>query len=522
MKTSFVFLFILSFGFFTAKAQDFQVWNSTKFTWEGAFEGNKAIWKGGDSLNTYNVEGIDIKVAILDTFKMNTTPVNLSEFNDFTKSNAFFGRGSLALQMTSTNSSQNVCMEYAFQKPVVLEDFTIYDIDMKQNTANLPSSWQDSLNVYAYSQLGIVPVQLSYISETPAFVIQGQSAKARFRQGVDGDLRHTDPNGAVKLSTKLPIEMLKFCFANGSEDDGISNSHALKITEFKFKEVVGSISGSVSDRKNNKKLSGYHIRLIDPTTNLVIVNKNGDIMQTVTDQNGQFTFDWLPMGPYKIVKSPSVDYESDNDIDGVDDGTISVLLDLTGPASKDNDFYEKPVSPLPVKLSSVNLYSLGNQKYKLHWTAATETNCDFYTIQSSEDQKNIEVLGQVRCNNKPISSYSFDFSYDFKSSDVLYITLSQTDFDGTENELFLGKITGEAIENEITLSPNPFKDVITLVMANPDVFDNVNIIDVNGKRVITERVNSNNNTLNLQDLPHGVYYLQLTGKATVTKKIVKF
>lgn len=522
MKTSSLFSFIVAFSFFTAKAQDFRVWNSTKFTWEGAFDGNQAIWKGGDSLNTYNVGGIDINVALLDTFKMNTTPNNLSEFNDFTKSNAFYGRGSLALQMTSTSSKQSVCMEYSFQKPVVLEDFFIYDIDMKQNTSNFLSSWLDSVSIFAYSQLGKVPVDLNYISQTPAFVIQGQTAKARFRQGVDGDLRHTDPNGALKLSTKQPIEMLKFCFANGSEDDGLSNSHALKITEFKFKEVIGSISGSVSDRKNNKMLSGYHIRLIDPVTSQVIVNKNGDIMQTVTDQNGQFTFDWLPMGPYKIVKSPSVDYESDNDIDGVDDGTISVLLDLTGPASKDNDFYEKPLAPLPVRLSSVNLSSLGNQKYNLAWTAATEINCDFYTIKSSVDHKNIEVLGYVKAKNKSMSRYSFDFSYDFKSSNILYINLAQTDFDGTENELFLGKITGEAIENEITLSPNPFNDVITLVIANPEVFENAQIIDINGKSVMSEKVNGNTNTINLQDLPHGVYYLQLTGKTNVTKKIVKF
>ncbi len=82
--------------------------------------------------------------------------------------------------------------------------------------------------------------------------------------------------------------MLKICFSNGSKDDGLSNSHALIIPEFKFKEVIGSISGSFSDRKNNMKLSGYSIRLIDPVTNLVIVNKNGDLMQTVTDENGLY------------------------------------------------------------------------------------------------------------------------------------------------------------------------------------------------------------------------------------------
>ncbi len=50
------------------------------------------------------MDGIDIKLTLLDTFKMNATPSNLSEFYDFTKSNAIYGRGSLALQMKSENS----------------------------------------------------------------------------------------------------------------------------------------------------------------------------------------------------------------------------------------------------------------------------------------------------------------------------------------------------------------------------------------------------------------------------------
>lgn len=521
MKTFFVFLFIFSFSFFTAKAQDFQVWNSTKFTWEGAFDGNKAVWKGGDTLNTYSVGGINVRVAILDTFKMNTTPDNLSEFNDFTKSNTFFGRGSLALQMKSENSKQSVCMEYAFQKPVVLEDFYLYDIDMKQNTTNPYSSWLDSVNIFAYNQLGVVPVDLNYLSTTPSYTILGQTVKATYSRGVDGDLRHTDENGALKISTKLPIEMLKFCFANGSEEDGKSNSHALKVTEFIFKEVVGSISGTVSDRKNIKMLSGYSVKLVDPVTNLVIVNKNGDLMETVTDENGQYKFDLLPMGPYKIVKSGKENYDSDNDIDGVDDGIISVMLDLRIAESLGNDFYEKPQAPLPVKLSDVNLSTLGKQKYNLSWDAATEINCDFYTIKSTLDHKASEILGIVKAKNRSQSSYSFDFTYDFNDSDIAYINLTQTDFDGTENELFLGKITGEIEDYEITLSPNPFKDVITLVLANPNVFENANVLDLNGKSVMSEKVSSQTNTFNLQDLPHGVYYLQLTGKTNVTKKIVK-
>ncbi len=80
------------------------------------------------------------------------------------------------------------------------------------------------------------------------------------------------------------------------------------------------------------------------------------------------------MGLYKIVKSGNENYESDNDIDGIDDGTISVTLDLTKTASTGNDFNEKPQEPLPVRLKNIHLTSKGNQQYNLSWEAASEIN----------------------------------------------------------------------------------------------------------------------------------------------------
>ncbi len=91
-------------------------------------------------------------------------------------------------------------MEYALQKRVVLEDICLYGIEMKQNTSNLLSSWVYSVSIFAISQCGRVPVELSYVSETPAFTIIGQTARANFRAGVDGDLRHTDPIQTVLSS----------------------------------------------------------------------------------------------------------------------------------------------------------------------------------------------------------------------------------------------------------------------------------------------------------------------------------
>ena len=65
----------------------------TVFTWEGAAEGNKAVWNADDTLNTYlDIDGIDVQIRLIDSLHLNTTTENPSEFNDYSKTNTFYGR----------------------------------------------------------------------------------------------------------------------------------------------------------------------------------------------------------------------------------------------------------------------------------------------------------------------------------------------------------------------------------------------------------------------------------------------
>nr|MBP9056534.1 hypothetical protein [Saprospiraceae bacterium] len=58
----------------------------TVFTWEGAYTGNKAVWKVNDTLQTYsNINAVDVQLRLIDPFNQNTDTGNPSEFNDYTK-----------------------------------------------------------------------------------------------------------------------------------------------------------------------------------------------------------------------------------------------------------------------------------------------------------------------------------------------------------------------------------------------------------------------------------------------------
>jgi hypothetical protein len=300
----------------------------TQFTWEGALDGNKAMWKVDDTLNVYqNLDGIDLSLKLVDPNKINTNTQNPSEYNDYTKTNTFYNKGNLAFQLTSTQKTQSACLEFSFSKPVFLNDFQVWDLDMLQSGTSATSTYQDSVSFFASNKLGNIPLSLNYMDENPAFTIIKQSAKANFIAGTNGDITHNNTKGAVVVSSLEPLETFTLCHANGSQDDGLSNSHAIKITSFSFTELLGGLSGTVYNKDTGLPLAGSIIKLVDQYGNIV-ENKHGWAMQILTDETGHYHFEHLPMGFYTVVQINPIGYESVNDIDGVNDDKIIVELNV--------------------------------------------------------------------------------------------------------------------------------------------------------------------------------------------------
>lgn len=481
-----------------------------KFTWEGSLTGNKAIWKADDTLNVYkNVNGVDLYVTLKDPFKMNTTTKNLSEFNDFTKTNTFFGWGNFALQIKSTTHKQPVCLEFEFSKPVYLNKFGIWDIDMLQSGVNVASTYQDSIHVFASNAAGVVPLSFTNLGALPTYTIQGQQIKANYAVGVNGDVSHNDPNGAILISSLTPLEKFTLCYDNGFEDDGTSNSHAIKIPEFEFAELIGLISGVIYEDITNIPLSGSLVRLIDEDGDPVH-NKLGNLMETMTGPDGSYYFPYLPMGKYTVLQTNPVGYESVRDIDILNDNNISVELGVSNIVSLNNDFFEKLAAPLPVSLTELSLYKVREDDYRLSWKVDSEINNDFYTISLSEDGIRFKTIGFVKGLNKNGNDYNFDFTELNKSR--IYVKLSQTDLDGKSQELGIRQIVIEKTKDEILIFPNPAKDVLQILWnEDRETFSNYSISDINGKTVKINNIHDNLSpiTIDLRDLASCTYALTL-------------
>lgn len=76
------------------------------------------------------------------------------------------------------------------------------------------------------------------------------------------------------------------------------------------------------------------------------------------------------------------------------------------------------------------------------------------------------------------------------------------------------------IEQTVTVFPNPTIDIINL-QSEIDMQE-VYLIDISGKLMVSEQVKNKTHQLNMSDLPAGIYFLRIkTDKSIETKKVVK-
>ena len=135
---------------------------------------------------------------------------------------------------------------YRFSRPVIIDEVKVFDIDFIAR-GRAESSFQDSVSFTASMNGRNIPLVLNYMSLFPHYMITGQSARSKYIINTNGDIQHTDPKGGILVhSNQNALNTFTICYSNGSMDDGISNSHAVKIQTTDFCLAgLGNIGGQV-------------------------------------------------------------------------------------------------------------------------------------------------------------------------------------------------------------------------------------------------------------------------------------
>lgn len=203
------------------------------------------------------------------------------------------------------------------------------------------------------------------------------------------------------------------------------------------------------------------------------------------------------------------------------------VTDKDGLSNIDSSKLFPQCGALPLKLNSFAVAAQGNTNV-LRWTTFEEINLRNFEIERSYDGVNFTSIGSVNARNgSAANAYQYtDASF---LDGYIYYRLRMVDIDDKfAYSLIVRVFTGSEITNDITISPNPFKNEFLLgALFKQTGTATIRIIDTKGTvvKTINQQVNAGFNGFtidNLDNISNGVYFLELIEGAEIRKtKLIK-
>ena len=160
-----------------------------------------------------------------------------------------------------------------------------------------------------------------------------------------------------------------------------------------------------------------------------------------------------------------------------------------------------------------------NNEVQLNWATASEEDVQGFAIERSLDGISFEQIGFV--NSKGNTSLGHNY----------YYRLIQQELNGTKSQVCdaLSVSTGETVISSVSVRPNPIREQVELTIhSNVSGMVDIQIFDVLGHAVSQRNNNAlqqgiNVYSLQLKDLPAGVYYLRIGNQKLgfSTQRLVK-
>ncbi len=194
--------------------------------------------------------------------------------------------------------------------------------------------------------------------------------------------------------------------------------------------------------------------------------------------------------------------------------------------------YNKPVEtniartlivtpPLPVKLLSYALKLVQTDKKSVEntWITANEINASHFNIQRSIDGADFKTVGKVAAKGE--GSYNFkDVLASINLPSTIFYRLQMVDKDGRIEYSSIKEINlKHQTLNSLSIYPNPAKGIVTIYCEGAK---ELMMIDYLGRTVYRSTVDSLPLTVNLKQLPKGIYVVKaiMNSREIKTEKLV--
>jgi hypothetical protein len=247
--------------------------------------------------------------------------------------------------------------------------------------------------------------------------------------------------------------------------------------------------------------------------------------------NATLVFHYFPSELRSIVESTLATYSSSNggvNWSFVGNTTLSTPFDyITSTNINSFDLFtlfnqvDLPVQLLFLKGNAVN------KTVELNWATSGEIDNDHFEIERSVDGINFSTIGKVNGNGNSSIQQTFLFTDHHPIGGTNYYRLKQVD----NNQMFTHtRIISVLIKSDpqidITLSPNPATNIlfVKITGADPGQAD-LKLMGQNGKLYKTLPVvckkDEVNFSINIEDLPKGLYYIRFSGVINHSIKFIK-
>lgn len=176
------------------------------------------------------------------------------------------------------------------------------------------------------------------------------------------------------------------------------------------------------------------------------------------------------------------------------------------------------VSALPISLLSFEAYSEADHHF-LTWKTAQEHNNDYFDIERSEDGYNFTKIGSLKGAGTTDEMQIYTFKDYTRFHFVHYYRLKQVNIDGTLGYSAKQKVY-HYLENIIDILPNPCVDRLYILNMPPQTIAHISIVNAEGRVMMSRFVEQNE--IDLEDLPAGVYFLKMfVDEQLILRRLVK-
>ncbi len=178
--------------------------------------------------------------------------------------------------------------------------------------------------------------------------------------------------------------------------------------------------------------------------------------------------------------------------------------------------------PMPVLLSKFDVQRQNNNAVTATWKTDQEINSDRFELQRSSNNSPFETVGTVlsQHSNSSIAQF-YSFNDPNTLADVSFYRIKMIDKDNSFSFSVVKPVKGTSQASDFTIFPNPSTGNAKISITNASEPTKVMIFDNSG-RVVKQTGFTNSNSVDINNLPRGVYFVKVIGESTGVSSIKKF